>query len=73
MSSDITRSLIEAMPRMFVKYQTDPGRVSDVLQLPQLINLDMYLEMRLMTVSRLGILIRPFLSDLAQGILFIMG
>ena len=58
---------------MFVKYQTDPGRVSDVLQLPQLINLDMYLEMRLMTVSRLAILIRPFLSDVAQGLLFIMG
>ncbi|KAI0089427.1 hypothetical protein BDY19DRAFT_1070111 [Irpex rosettiformis] len=48
-SSDITRALMKALPRLFVKYQTDPGRMSDVLQLPQLMNLDMYLEMRMMT------------------------
>ena len=49
-SSDITRALIKALPTLFVKYQTDAGRMSDVLQLPQLMNLDMYLEMRMMTV-----------------------
>ena len=51
LSSDITRALIKALPTLFMKYQTDPGRMSDVLQLPQIMNLDMYLEMRMMTVS----------------------
>ena len=53
MSSDITRELIKGLPRLFVKYQTDAGRMSDVLLLPQLMSLDMYLEMRMMTVSPL--------------------
>ncbi|PSR72770.1 hypothetical protein PHLCEN_2v11369 [Hermanssonia centrifuga] len=48
-SSDITRALIKGLPRLFVKYQTDAGRMSDVLQLPQLMNLDMYLEMRVIS------------------------
>lgn len=50
-SSDITRALIKALPPLFVKYQTDAGRMSDVLQLPQLMSLDIYLDMRMMTVS----------------------
>lgn len=53
-SSDITRALIKALPQLFVKYQTDAGRMSDVLQLPQLMNLDMYLEMRMMTVRTIS-------------------
>ncbi|KAI0698963.1 hypothetical protein C8T65DRAFT_719862 [Cerioporus squamosus] len=48
-SSDITRALIKALPRLFVKHQTDESRISDVLLIPQLMNLDMYLEMRMMT------------------------
>ncbi|KAI0657496.1 hypothetical protein C8Q70DRAFT_919344 [Cubamyces menziesii] len=48
-SSDITRALIKALPQLFVKHQTDERRISDVLLIPQLMNLDMYLEMRMMT------------------------
>ncbi|KAI0672301.1 hypothetical protein C8Q78DRAFT_1026321 [Trametes maxima] len=48
-SSDITRALIKALPPLFVKHQTDEKRISDVLLIPQLMNLDMYLEMRMMT------------------------
>ncbi|CDO77437.1 hypothetical protein BN946_scf184857.g44 [Trametes cinnabarina] len=48
-SSDITRALIKALPQLFVKHQTDEKRISDVLVIPQLMNLDMYLEMRMMT------------------------
>ncbi|KAH9947828.1 hypothetical protein B0H21DRAFT_821509 [Amylocystis lapponica] len=48
-SSDITRALIEGLPRLFVKHQTDEKRLADVLLISQLMNLDLYLEMRLMT------------------------
>ncbi|KAH9854575.1 hypothetical protein C2E23DRAFT_817055 [Lenzites betulinus] len=48
-SSDITRALIKALPQLFVKHQTDEKRISDVLLIPQLMNLDMYLEMRMIT------------------------
>ncbi|KAI0752734.1 hypothetical protein C8Q80DRAFT_1248983 [Daedaleopsis nitida] len=48
-SSDVTRALIKALPSLFVKHQTDEGRISDVLLIPQLMNLDLYLEMRMMT------------------------
>ncbi|KAF9817346.1 hypothetical protein IEO21_03487 [Rhodonia placenta] len=49
LASDITRSLIKALPRLFVKHQTDENRMSDVLLIPQLMNVDLYLEMRMMT------------------------
>ncbi len=42
--------MIKALPQLFVKHQTDERRISDVLLVPQLMNLDMYLEMRMMTV-----------------------
>ncbi|KAF8513560.1 hypothetical protein BU17DRAFT_95252 [Hysterangium stoloniferum] len=45
--SDMTRALIKGLPRLFAKHQTDPNRVADVLVMPQLMNLDMYLEMRM--------------------------
>ncbi|KAF7978768.1 hypothetical protein HWV62_44804 [Athelia sp. TMB] len=47
--SDITRALIKGLPRLFVKYQTDEVRIAHVLLIPALMNLDMYLEMRMMT------------------------
>ncbi|CCM03065.1 uncharacterized protein FIBRA_05185 [Fibroporia radiculosa] len=49
LDSAITRALIKALPRLFVKHQTDDNRMADVLLLPQLMNLDLYLEMRMMT------------------------
>ncbi|KAI0342546.1 hypothetical protein BDW22DRAFT_1357931 [Trametopsis cervina] len=70
-SSDITRALIKALPRLFAKYQTDPGRMSDVLHLPQLMNLNMYLEMRMMTayVGLWDDVIKQFTSHSAQIVL----
>ncbi|OCH94580.1 hypothetical protein OBBRIDRAFT_747233 [Obba rivulosa] len=49
LSSDITRALIKSLPQLFIKHQTDENRMTDVLMIPQLMNLDMYLEMRMMT------------------------
>ncbi|KAL0946186.1 hypothetical protein HGRIS_012447 [Hohenbuehelia grisea] len=48
-TNDITRALIKGLPRLFIKYQTDPNRIADVLLIPPLMNLDLYLEMRMIT------------------------
>jgi cohesin complex subunit SA-1/2 len=48
--SDITRALIKGLPALFVKHQTDANRIIHVLRIPELMNLDLYLEMRMMTV-----------------------
>ncbi|KIK67211.1 hypothetical protein GYMLUDRAFT_93035 [Collybiopsis luxurians FD-317 M1] len=45
-SESITQALIKALPRLFIKYQTDENRIIDVLTLPTLMNLEVYLEMR---------------------------
>jgi cohesin complex subunit SA-1/2 len=52
--SDLTRALIKGLPRLFIKYQTDETRISDVLFIPPLpvMNLDLYLEMRMTNVRR---------------------
>ncbi|KAA1471951.1 hypothetical protein DENSPDRAFT_148019 [Dentipellis sp. KUC8613] len=47
-SSDVTRALIKGLPRLFAKHQTDEKRIAEVLLIPQLMNLDLYLEMRMM-------------------------
>ena len=49
-ASDITRALMKALPKLFVKHQTDESRMADVLLIPQLMGMDLYLEMRMMTV-----------------------
>ena len=48
--NDITRELIKGLPRLFIKHQTDQNRIADVLLIPTLMNLDLYLEMRMITV-----------------------
>ncbi|KIJ37056.1 hypothetical protein M422DRAFT_61048 [Sphaerobolus stellatus SS14] len=45
--SDMTRALIKGVPRLFAKHQTDSNRVADVLTIPQLMNLELYLDMRM--------------------------
>ncbi|KAL1748245.1 hypothetical protein HDZ31DRAFT_79792 [Schizophyllum fasciatum] len=47
LSNDITRALIKGIPRLFAKYQADHNRVAEVLLLPTLMNLELYLEMRM--------------------------
>jgi hypothetical protein len=51
--SDITRALIKSLPRLFAKHQTDEARIAVVLSIPLLMNLDLYLEMRMTAVGRL--------------------
>jgi len=36
---------------LFIKYQTDASRIANVLLIPPLMNTELYLEMRMMTVS----------------------
>jgi len=48
---DITRSLIKTLPQLFAKYQTDESRMIEIIQLPQLMKLELYLEMRMLNVS----------------------
>jgi hypothetical protein len=50
--SDITRALIKSLPRLFSKHQTDEARIAVVLSIPLLMNLDLYLEMRMTAVGR---------------------
>jgi cohesin complex subunit SA-1/2 len=49
--NDITQALIKGLPRLFIKHQTDQTRIAEVLLIPTLMNLDLYLEMRMITVS----------------------
>ena len=49
--SDLTRALIKGLPRLFIKYQTDANRIANVLLIPPLMTTELYLEMRMMTVS----------------------
>ena len=50
--SEITRALTKCLPELFAKHQTDEHRISVVLLMPEIMNLDMYLEMRMVTVSQ---------------------
>jgi cohesin complex subunit SA-1/2 len=49
--SDITRALTKSLPLLFTKHQTDEARIAVVLSIPLLMNLDLYLEMRITAVS----------------------
>lgn len=48
---------MKGLPRLFAKYQTDSNRVADVLTITQLMNVDLYLEMRMIPV-RISLLFR---------------
>lgn len=50
MQAEVSRAVIEALPRLFAKHQTIPSRVVDILSIPRLISLDLYLDMRMLTV-----------------------
>ncbi|KAI0795779.1 hypothetical protein C8Q75DRAFT_747433 [Abortiporus biennis] len=70
-SSELTRALIKALPRLLMKYQTDEGRMANALLLPQLMNLDEYLEMRMMTAysSLWDDITKQFLSHSSPSVL----
>ncbi|KAJ7248617.1 hypothetical protein B0H12DRAFT_1123467 [Mycena haematopus] len=71
MTNDITRALIKGLPRLLMKHQTDQNRITNVLALPTLMNLDLYLEMRMMTnYSNLwDDITKQFLSHSQPGVL----
>ncbi|KAK2460025.1 hypothetical protein APHAL10511_007948 [Amanita phalloides] len=47
--NDITRALIKGLPRLFIKHRADTKRIAEILLLPTMMNLDLYLEMRMIT------------------------
>jgi cohesin complex subunit SA-1/2 len=51
---EVTRALIKALPNMFVKYQTDENRIVQVLRIPQLMKVEIYLDMRMIAVRLLS-------------------
>ncbi|KAL4076765.1 hypothetical protein V8B97DRAFT_2084279 [Scleroderma yunnanense] len=70
-TSDITRALIKGLPQLFIKYQTDEKRISDVLSIPPLMDLNLYLEMRMMNAygALWDDVIKQFLSHSSQTVL----
>ncbi|KAI6145125.1 hypothetical protein BKA82DRAFT_4170216 [Pisolithus tinctorius] len=70
-TSDVTRALMKGLPRLFIKYQTDEKRISDVLSIPPLMNLDLYLEMRMINAyaALWDDVIKQFLSHSSQTVL----
>ncbi|EGO01292.1 hypothetical protein SERLA73DRAFT_87834, partial [Serpula lacrymans var. lacrymans S7.3] len=69
--SDITRALIKGLPRLFIKYQTDESRILEVLSIPLLMNLDMYLEMRMINAyaNLWDDVMKQFLSHSSMNVL----
>ncbi|KAI6126831.1 hypothetical protein F5141DRAFT_1083660 [Pisolithus sp. B1] len=70
-TSDVSRALMKGLPRLFIKYQTDEKRISDVLSIPPLMNLDLYLEMRMINAYA-GLwddVIKQFVSHSSQTVL----
>jgi len=45
--NDISLVIIKSLPQLFIKHQTDASRITNVLVIPQLMNINMYLEMRM--------------------------
>ncbi|KAJ7757031.1 hypothetical protein B0H16DRAFT_1371104 [Mycena metata] len=70
-TNDITRALIKGLPRLLIKYQTDQNRIANILAIPTLMNLDLYLEMRMMTAyaSLWDDISKQFLSQSAPPVL----
>jgi len=44
--SDVSRALIDSIGRLFAKHQVVPTRMVDILAIPRLFNLELYLDMR---------------------------
>ena len=40
----MTRALPKGLPRHFITHQTDQNHISDILLIPMLMNLDLYLD-----------------------------
>ncbi|KAJ6612818.1 hypothetical protein B0H10DRAFT_2051218 [Mycena sp. CBHHK59/15] len=70
-TNDITRALIKGLPRLLMKHQTDQNRIANLLMIPKLMNLDLYLEMRMLTgyASFWDDITKQFLSHSSPSVL----
>lgn len=57
--ADVTRVVIDALPRLFAQHQTVPARIVDILSIPRLIKLDLYLDMQMLSVSHSSLVVDP--------------
>lgn len=48
--ANVSRVVIEALPKLFAKHQTFASRMIDILAIPRLISLDLYLDMQQISV-----------------------
>lgn len=65
-ATEITRSMMTALPKLLAKYQGDASRLTDVLLIIQSLQPGLYLELRKVTVSyasALGLVNRPLRSN----------
>ncbi|CAG8546027.1 2319_t:CDS:10 [Diversispora eburnea] len=46
--AEISRTMITILPRLLTKYAPDPGRIVEVLRVPQLMNLSVYSDLRML-------------------------
>lgn len=51
-----------------MKYQSDESRMANVMLVPQLMNLNEYLEMRMMTVRSFPLRFRMFIHNFVLGL-----
>ena len=45
--------MVHTLPRLLTKYAPDAGRIAEVLQIPPLMNLQVYSELRILKVREL--------------------
>ena len=59
--NEVARYCVDVLPQLFLKYGVDADRIRCVLIIPQLISLNVYLDMRMLTVTILsGVRTRPY-------------
>ncbi|CAG8501138.1 5108_t:CDS:10 [Ambispora gerdemannii] len=46
-SAEIARTMVKVLPRLLTKYAPDAGRIAEVLQIPPLMKLDVYQDLRM--------------------------
>ncbi|KAI5121584.1 hypothetical protein M0805_009455 [Coniferiporia weirii] len=70
-TAEITRELIKSLPSLITKHQTDENRIVNVLLIPELMNMDMYLEMRMIAAyeSLWDDVIKQFLTHSSAAVL----
>ncbi|GAA5939798.1 hypothetical protein JCM10213_007796 [Rhodosporidiobolus nylandii] len=69
--ASLSRAVIDGLPKLFSKHQTYPGRMVDVLSIPRLVNLDLYLDMGQVTAyeSLWDDIMKQFLKHTSSAVL----